>query len=66
MSLKYLHCKEGGRHTLRSLVTMVIFPAASLGLLPSVFQLRQGSGPQDTGVGQWFQILREGLAGKPA
>ena len=63
MSLKYLHCKEGGRQMLRSLVTMVIFPAASLGLLPSVLQLRQGSG---LGVGQWFQIPREGPAGKPA
>lgn len=58
MSLKYLHCKGGGRHMWRSLVTMVIFWAFWPGSSSSYRA-------QDVGVGHWFQIPGEGLAGKP-
>lgn len=44
---------------LRSLVTMVIFWAFWPGSSSS-------DRAQDSGVGRWFQIPREGLAGKPA
>lgn len=37
--------------------------AVSLGLLPSCPPAHMVQG---VGVGQWFQIPREGLAGKPA
>lgn len=44
---------------LRSLVTMAIFWAFWPGSSSS-------DKAQDVGVGRWFQIPREGLAGKPA
>lgn len=59
MSLKYLHCKGGGRQMWRSLVTMVIFWAFWPGSSSSYRA-------QDVGVGRWFQIPGEGLAGEPA
>lgn len=63
MSLKYLHHKEGGRQMLRSVVTMVIW-----GTLPGPLTHCPPAqmGLSGMGIGWWFQIPREGLAGKPA
>lgn len=63
MSLKYLPCEQGGRQMLRSLVTMAICWVGGASFDPLSSSSGMACRP---GGAQWFQIRREGLAGKPA